>query len=227
MGKGFDPRKMMQFRRMVSSVGKGQEISYGELRRQWRHLRRRRETARNIQRIVRELTEIELGFLALDMPRFAAGSGETFTCDLGGHEAGEVAGLLIRKPGESSLQVGCIPCWQKQAMWCGRHDEGRASYEDGTSACRSCVRELTAGMADCGGFVEELRGLLSSFELVVLDAWLETLSQRTNQPQERCFAEAVAGRAVRQASPPLAVVVAIRESRSITSLLPASLATPP
>lgn len=217
MEGGFDPRQMMQFQRMMREAQRGQQYFLGVAK-------GRQHRLRQFRKLTRRLVEIELNQLAARAPqRFPAVDGKTYTCESGRHEVREIVSIGVPWPSGYRIVPGCIPCWRRGGRWCDRHNDGRVSYRDGTMACQGCIADVVEAMAPADAFREEVRGILSSIERMVLDVWLGTLARLTDLTEERCLRDAIATCALRRNWTPTAVMHTIRQERSITVILPDSI----
>lgn len=214
MKGGFDPLQMMQFRRMMGEAQRGKQFFFGVAK-------GRQHRLRQFRKLTRRLVEVELQLMATRAPRrFPAVDGQTYPCELGQHEVREVVSIGVHQPSGYRIVSGCISCWRRAGKWCDRHNDGRASYEDGTAVCQGCVAAMVEAMEPADAFREEVRGVLSPPEQAVFDVWLETLARLTDLAEERCLRDAIATCAVRRDWTPTAVMHTIRQERSIAVILP-------
>lgn len=144
-------------------------------------------------------------------PRGTRRPGECRVCG----EDPDVLVLLPEARGNTAI-FSCIACAIKLGLYCTRHNSPHIGFEDGLSACLTCIEELSAKDEQvCRELLQRLRGDLTEGERDELDDWLEVVTAVTGDSDARCFMRALAGKALRLGVPTEAIEARVRREKSI------------
>lgn len=126
----------------------------------------------------------------------------------------DVLAVLPQARGNTAV-LGCIDCAIQLGLYCTRHNSPHIGFEDGLSACLTCIEELSAkDEGVCEELLERLRDELPEDEREELDEWLDIVTLITGDSSARCFMRALAGKALRLGVPTEAIEERVRREKS-------------
>lgn len=137
-------------------------------------------------------------------------------CGLGNHPTGTVIALSIPE----YFTSGCKECWQKEGLWCDKHDEGFQGWLDGLRACIKCLDEAVLSYE--GGSAEHFGIMRSFLSLEVresLDGWIAITRAAHRESEARAFSRMIVMAAAREKVTPLQVIEGICETGSIEAII--------
>ena len=141
-------------------------------------------------------------------------------CELCGEDRLKLTLLPLRQPNGKRNTFACDRCMKASSAYCRVHDTVHIGFLDGSTACGSCIEEMTrARIPFAFQMWSSILAVLPPFEKEWLAHICKMSSLMTDDGEEISILRFVASRAARTGQTPEQVLKEINKRRSVEFLL--------